>query len=842
MNGDAAAERPTTSVEIETPMLPEDSKDGTADDPDTKRPLQNDEHGSAKSEESPPSTDAKKPRLEESKADDTQDRSNNENGTAAAQAENAESKIVAAAAPEDTKMKDDSSAVVDSHPVVAESSETVPKEDSENNDEMKEESSKSEEAAAPSASTEAVTTAAAADKDKEKKTPRSPTQLDVQGDRANYCPSKGGKRGKKNLKYTKTKHMDPRILAIRKRIQMACRHDDLRAGMEAYEEATNENIKLEASSFYQLLNLCDGLRRKVKAVHVGTPKQQRYGKGREDAVNDDSSKTDPSAVSMDDNNNVIKKVGASTDVKKETDQAATILPEIDQDTRMEYAIKIRDRMKQENLPMNDNAYTAFIRLLSTRRRFEEAEKTLNEAESIQQCKTKMRLFSPLLIAYCEEGRMLDALGIWKRLRMQKPPLDLTELEYLAFMRCAILTGDTLVMNYAFTELAEYVLVPSKDTVAALIEWYESTQSQHTESVTNQAADRGAVSQLLEEISKTDPCERPLSMGPVVIADGWQVSSACPVDTKTGELQEGCLKGQKLQPVPVSERAFREMSNMNESIMFDGKLATDVGAYQGGGKGKKRNNFDPKQRKDEWRRFVCFLERKEKETGSSTPFDVVVDGANIGFYGMNYADAPPHVDYEQIDWVVRHLLEDRKQRVLLVMHSRHFSDRMLPPKFRPLVDSWREKGVLYKTPSGMNDDWFWMHAALKYKLLVVTNDEMRDHLFQMLSPRFFLRWRDRHRVGFSFGIWHRKARGDGNPWGTKQREVILEYPDIYSRRIQRLEDGLVIPLAKRGDENRYLDGSHFASEDEPEEETYLCIRPKTQEIGDVKGEDTAKDEK
>merc|ERR1711935_1225910 len=64
----------------------------------------------------------------------------------------------------------------------------------------------------------------------------------------------------------------------------------------------------------------------------------------------------------------------------------------------------------------------------------------------------------------------------------------------------------------------------------------------------------------------------------------------------------------------------------------------------------------------------------------------------------------------------------------------------------------ETNVLYKTPPGMNDDWFWMHAALKYKTLVVTNDEMRDHHFQMLAPKFFLRWKERHQIHFDFGTW------------------------------------------------------------------------------------------
>lgn len=36
--------------------------------------------------------------------------------------------------------------------------------------------------------------------------------------------------------------------------------------------------------------------------------------------------------------------------------------------------------------------------------------------------------------------------------------------------------------------------------------------------------------------------------------------------------------------------------------------------------------------------------------------------------------------------------------------------------------------------GCNDDWFWLYMAVALKCQVVTNDEMRDHHFQMLHPR------------------------------------------------------------------------------------------------------------
>ena len=159
-----------------------------------------------------------------------------------------------------------------------------------------------------------------------------------------------------------------------------------------------------------------------------------------------------------------------------------------------------------------------------------------------------------------------------------------------------------------------------------------------------------------------------------------------------------------------------------------------------------------------------------------------------------------------------------------MHERHFSPSLMPRRFRPLIQSWERAGILCKSPAGMNDDWFWMQAALVSGpgTLLVTNDEMRDHHFQMLSPRSFLRWKERHQVHFHFGgdAPNNSSRGGG------RRPVVLIYPEIYSRRIQRVGDGYVIPHPKRGDENRFLDGAHFAEEDAAEEETCLCIRPTT----------------
>ena len=573
-------------------------------------------------------------------------------------------------------------------------------------------------------------------------------------------------------KHIRSKNVDPKVLEARRQIQVACRENDLEFAMNVYENAVESDTRLEAQCFYNLLNLCDGLER---SVHVGTPKR-------------DGSETSK-----------VLPVGDSG---------------ISNKRRQDYAFRIKDHMAQLNLPLNETAYTALAKVLVRNKEYAKAEEVLDESESVQQCKPRLRLYSPLLTAYCEERLMIKALKCW--LRISKQRIELTEREYVSLMKCATWTGDVLVFERILSDIADSVPVPSKDAVAAVLEWFESSHAVIHQDMIRipKHANETEVKSLLDAIHK-DEVESPKNMGPVQDSKGWNTSSAVPIDTKTGAFREGCLCDCTLKPVPLSERAWAEMTTMNETIVLQGQVEGNTSKFQGGRKGKMRIDFDPEERKEKWKQFTDFLE-------ASGHIDVVIDAANVGYFKQNFGNAPKHVDYEQIDWVAQHCLSMGK-KVLLFLHQRHFSPKLMPEKYLPLQREWEQQGILYRTPAGMNDDWFWLHAALKHRTLVLTNDEMRDHHFQMLAPRVFLRWKERHQVHFSFGDWNR-ATWDGASNGRRGRQVELEFPAVYSRRVQRVENGLVIPLIKRGDENRFLDGSHVADEDEPVEETYLCIRP------------------
>jgi len=600
-------------------------------------------------------------------------------------------------------------------------------------------------------------------------------------------------------KHIRSKKVDPKVLDIRRRIQLSCRENDLGGAMKVYEEAVDADIRLEAQSFYSLLNLCDGLER---TIHVGTPK-------------------------------VTTTTTANTTTNTTTATTSDVLllnttpSPIDNRTRQEYAFRIKDHMMKLQLPLNETAYTAIVKVLVRNEEFQMAEEILMEAESIQQCKPRLRLYTSLLVAYCEQRQTIMALKCWYRIVIQQK-LDLTEKEFLALLKCAIATGDVPIVERVLSDLAEWVTVPSKDTVSAILEWFESSHSLiHSNPLRiPKHANEEQVKNLLLDIHK-DEVEPPPYMGPIQTEKGWRSSSSVVIDPQTGILLNGCLEHSQLKPVPLSDRAWNEMLAMNETIVLEGKVEGNISEFQGGRKGQRRTDYDPSIRRRKWNEFTEYLQQ-------IGPMDVVIDGANVGYFKQNFISAPKHVDYDQIDWIIRTFQEQGK-KVLLILHERHFHPKLMPSTYRPLQQEWERMGILYKTPINCNDDWFWLHAALKYRTLVLTNDEMRDHHFQMLSPRIFLRWKERHQVHFSFGEWETSttttngsSSDDNNNDNTRRRRgrhVELTFPLPYSRRIQRVEEGkgLVIPLSKKGDENRFLDGAHVANEDEPIEETYLCIR-------------------
>ena len=164
-----------------------------------------------------------------------------------------------------------------------------------------------------------------------------------------------------------------------------------------------------------------------------------------------------------------------------------------------------------------------------------------------------------------------------------------------------------------------------------------------------------------------------------------------------------------------------------------------------------------------------------------PFDTIIDGANVGMFNQNFEDA--HFNFHQVEKMLAQLRSDRgpdAKPVLLVLHQRRV--RGGPANSHTavrLIQSWRANSAsrkihplrfwhlfhltlrarrcscadeLFTTPGGSNDDWYWLYAAVTAgpEGKLITNDELRDHVFQMLpAPRLFYKWKERHQARASF---------------------------------------------------------------------------------------------
>lgn len=164
-------------------------------------------------------------------------------------------------------------------------------------------------------------------------------------------------------------------------------------------------------------------------------------------------------------------------------------------------------------------------------------------------------------------------------------------------------------------------------------------------------------------------------------------------------------------------------------------------------------------------FVRFQEWLQQ----NGPFEAVVDGANVALINQR------SFSFFQLNTVVKQLrqMSPSNRLPLIILHKNRVTGGPAQhPNNMKLLESWKKSGALYATPPGSNDDWYWLYAAVSCKCLLVTNDEMRDHLFQLLGTSFFPRWKEKHQVRLSFS----------------QRGAALHMPPPYSIVIQESEQG------------------------------------------------------
>lgn len=162
--------------------------------------------------------------------------------------------------------------------------------------------------------------------------------------------------------------------------------------------------------------------------------------------------------------------------------------------------------------------------------------------------------------------------------------------------------------------------------------------------------------------------------------------------------------------------------------------------------------------------VALLKDFETFLSEQNEFEYIVDGANVAYNNQNYEMG--RFSYGQIRLVVEEL-ERIGKRVLVIIPSTYIdTDSMIPNRVKSaskrylhlkdneiaFLNRLKEKKMIYVVPKHMNDDIFWMMAAVhenrKQACFVVTNDLMRDHAVASLAQSAFARLRTSSLVYFS----------------------------------------------------------------------------------------------
>eukprot|EP00986_Skeletonema_menzelii_P007083 scaffold2736_cov212-Skeletonema_menzelii.AAC.3 len=216
---------------------------------------------------------------------------------------------------------------------------------------------------------------------------------------------------------------------------------------------------------------------------------------------------------------------------------------------------------------------------------------------------------------------------------------------------------------------------------------------------------------------------------------------------------------------------------------------------------KREDESPERAAEELQKFSDWLDDRDGE-----PFTAILDGANIGYYMQSFDKG--RFNYHQIKFMVD-TLEERGENVLVVIPNKYGYNSFYTSKAhhqqldaaeRTIMNDLLRRKKLYKVPPRCLDDFYWMLASVSDQVsarkgvdlsvpnddpsgrwpgvrpVLISNDQMRDHKWELLEPRLFRRWYGCHIVNYNFTAFVMDECVDGN-------EVFFSQADFFSREIQ-----------------------------------------------------------
>ncbi|ESQ50867.1 hypothetical protein EUTSA_v10022627mg [Eutrema salsugineum] len=397
--------------------------------------------------------------------------------------------------------------------------------------------------------------------------------------------------------------------------------------------------------------------------------------------------------------------------------------------------QIFDRMVSSGISPNEASVTSVARLAAAKGDGDYAFKIVKDFVSAGGTSIpRLRTYAPALLCFCEK---LEAeKGYEVEEHMDAAGIELEEAEISALLKVSCATSREDKVYRYLHKLRESVGYVCEETLKVIEEWFCGEKA-------GEFGDNGIGSDagmLREAILKN---------GGGWHGHGWIGEGKWIVKKGNVSSTGRCLScSEQLACVDTNEVETQKFVDSLVSLAMERK--------------SKMNSCETKGD------FSEFQDWLEKHGG----YEAIVDGANIGLYQQNFADGG--FSLPQIEAVVKELYHKsgNNKWPLILLHKKRVKTLLENLTHRNLVEEWINNGVLYATPPGSNDDWYWLYAAAKLKCLLVTNDEMRDHIFELLGNSFFQKWKERHQVRYTFSKGNLK----------------LEMPSSFSVVIQESEKG------------------------------------------------------
>ncbi|CAJ1956114.1 unnamed protein product [Sphenostylis stenocarpa] len=400
-------------------------------------------------------------------------------------------------------------------------------------------------------------------------------------------------------------------------------------------------------------------------------------------------------------------------------------------TALDYGFRAFRQMSALGVVPNEASVTAVARLAVAKGDAEYAFELVKGMGRYNNASPRLRTYDPALFCFCE---MLDADKAYEvEEHMNGVGVSLEEAELAALLKVSAQSGRADKVYEYLHKLRSCVRCVSESTAGVIEEWFRGAKASE-------------VGELEFDVGRVK--EGVLRNGGGWHGQGW-VGKGDWVVSRTSIGADGhcCCCGEQLVCVDIDDAETEKFSASVAGLAMEREVKANFSEFQA------------------W-------------LGKHDSYEAIVDGANVGLYQQNFADGGFSIS--QLDDVVKELYNrSGKKWPLVVLHNKRLRGMMENPSSRKLLEEWMNNGALYTTPNGSNDDWYWLFAAVKHRCLLVTNDEMRDHIFELIGSNFFYQWKERHQVHYTF------VKGS----------LKLQMPPSYSLVIQESEKGYWhVPLA------------------------------------------------